>query len=47
MPLGNKCLHQMLLNSGYKAHSCHCKYNSIIETLDWGTDTRLKRIYNF
>ena len=37
MPLENECLHQMLLNSGNKANSCHCKYNSIIENINRGT----------
>jgi hypothetical protein len=37
MPLENECLHHMLLNSGNKANSSHCKYNSIIENFNRGT----------
>jgi hypothetical protein len=37
MPLEYEYLHQMLLNMDHKISSCHCRHNSIIESVNWGT----------
>jgi len=39
MPLEYKYLHHVLLNLGNKASSIkyHCKHNSIIKSVNWGT----------